>query len=244
MRKVNIVYDFDGTLTQTPLPRYLIIEKCGYVDGTGSKEFLEQVEKIKTETKCETMEAFYSLFFRVLSENRQKITKNDFYYGVDKIPFNKGLKNYFSNINDFAKQNNVDLNHYIITSGVKDFVEQCEYAKYFNQVFGCELEETNNFVTGVSYYLSTKEKIKKLNFLKDNAETSADLTIYVGDGLTDYYAMKHTNENGGKNIFVHQNENDLEIYNEVNKENIVDYCEIADYNKNSSLFNTICKLVK
>ena len=65
------------------------------------------------------------------------------------------------------------------------------------------------------------------------------LFIYIGDGFTDYYAMKHIHGNGGKTILVHQNENDLDIYNEVNKENIVDYCEIADYSKDSRLYNSI-----
>ena len=32
--KVNIVYDFDGTLTQVALPRYLILEKCNYEKGS------------------------------------------------------------------------------------------------------------------------------------------------------------------------------------------------------------------
>ena len=56
--------------------------------------------------------------------------------------------------------------------------------------------------------------------------------------------MKYIHNNGGKTIFVHQNENDLDIYKEVNKENIVDYCEIADYNENTDLFRAIMNAIK
>lgn len=243
MKKVNIVYDFDGTLTQVALPRYLVLERCNYEMGTSNKKFLNSLNAIKEMKNCETMEAFYEEFFRILDVNNMKITEDDFNYGVDKIPYNRGLKNYFENINEFAKENYIELNHFILTSGVKGFVENCEYAKYFKDVLGCTFKIENGKITGIDYYLSTKEKINKLLLLQDNEETKAEKTIYVGDGLTDYYAMDFVHKNGGKTVFVHQNENDLDIYNEVNKENIVDYCEIADYENGTSLFKALCDAI-
>lgn len=244
MKKVNIVYDFDGTLTQVALPRYLILEKCNYEKGTSNERFLNKLNRTKEEKNCEAIEAFYEEFFRILNNNNLEITINDFYYGVDKIPYNRGLENYFSNINNWAKQNDIELNHFILTSGVKDFVEKCKYAKYFKEVFGCTFKIEDDKITGIDYYLTTKEKINKLELLQENPNTRADETIYIGDGLTDYYAMKHIHGNGGKTIFVHQNENDLDIYNEVNKENIVDYCEIADYDENTNLYKSIMNAIK
>ena len=244
MKKVNIVYDFDGTLTQAPLPRYLILEKCNYEMGTSNEKFLNELNSIKEEKSCEAMEAFYEEFFRIINNNNLEITINDFLYGVDKIPYNRGLEKYFLNINNWAKQNNIELNHFILTSGVKEFVENCKYDKFFQEVFGSTFKVENNKIIGIDYYLSTKEKINKLELLQKNPDTRADKTIYIGDGLTDYYAMKYINNNGGKTIFVHQNENDLDIYKEVNKDNIVDYREIADYNENTDLFRAIMNAIK
>ena len=239
MKKINIVYDFDGTLTQVAFPRYLIIEKCNYENGTLNEKFINKINRIIEEKKCDAVEAFYEEFFRILNNNNLEITMDDFSYGVDKIPYNKGLDNYFCNINNWAKQNDIELNHFVLTSGIKDYVDNCKYTKYFKEVFGCTFKIENNKIKEVNYYLNTKEKIKKLQMLQENEETKADKTIYVGDGLTDYYAMKYIHDNCGKTIFVHQNNNDLDIYNKVNKENIVDYCEIADYSENSKLYNAI-----
>ncbi len=47
MKKVNIVCDFDRTLTQVALPRYLILERCNYELGTSNKKFLEELNRIK-----------------------------------------------------------------------------------------------------------------------------------------------------------------------------------------------------
>lgn len=54
MKKVNIVYDFDGTLTEVTLPRYLILEKCNYEKGTNNEKFLNALNRIKAEKNCET----------------------------------------------------------------------------------------------------------------------------------------------------------------------------------------------
>lgn len=244
MKKVNIIYDFDGTLTQVALPRYLILEReCNIQNGTSNKVFLEELNKIREQKNYETMQAFYELFFKILDDNNKKISEDDFCYGVDKIPYNKGLEKYFSKINKFAIDNEIELNHYILTSGVKGYVEKSKYAKFFKAVFGCTFETKDNSIMKIDYYLGTKDKIKKLELLQSNDETKAEKTIYIGDGLTDYYAMKYIHSNGGKTIFVHQNENDLDIYNEVNKEKIVDYCEIADYSEKTKLYNTICDAI-
>ena len=186
MKKVNIVYDFDGTLTQVSLPRYLILEKCNYKMGTSNEKFLNKLNRIKKEKNCEAMEAFYEEFFRIINNNNLEITINDFLYGVDQIPYNRGLENYFLNINNWAKQNDIELKHFILTSGVKDFVENCKYAKFFQEVFGCTFKVENNKIVEIDYYLSTKEKINKLELLQKNPDTRADKTIYIGDGIKDY----------------------------------------------------------
>ena len=55
MKKVNIVYDFDGTLTQVALPRYLILEKCNYEKGTSNEKFLNELSwNIKITKKIRT----------------------------------------------------------------------------------------------------------------------------------------------------------------------------------------------
>lgn len=244
MKKVNIVYDFDGTLTNTPVPKYLILEKCGYENGTLNEKFLKEVREIKKQKKPDdSVSVFYNRFFEILYENNMKINEKDFYYGVDKIEYNKGIDSYFDNINSFALKNNIELNHFILSSGIKDFIERCKYSKNFKGVLGSTIKKENDIIVGLDYYLTHKGKAHELSLLQENNETKADKTIYVGDGLTDYFAMEYVHNNGGDTIFVHQNENDLDVYNEVNKENIVDYCEIADYTENSKLYRAICKSI-
>lgn len=238
--RVNIVYDFDGTLTKTRSPKYLILEKCGYKEGTQNEKFKEKVKEIEDEKKCGKVIAFFEALFEILESNNLKVTEREFCEnGAQKISYNNGLDEYFENLNNLAKENDIEINNFIVTSGAKVFIQNSKYEKYFKDVFGCTFKIKDGFISGIEYCLTFEEKIKQLELLQKNPSTKAEKTIYIGDGITDYYAMKYIHNNNGKTILVHQNENDLDVYNELNKEKIVDYCEIADYGKDSKLYKII-----
>lgn len=44
-----------------------------------------------------------------------------------------------------------------------------------------------------------------------NKDNDCSNVIYIGDGLTDYYAMKYIKEHGGTTIFVYQDPNHKDI---------------------------------
>ncbi len=93
--------------------------------------------------------------------------------------------------------------------------------------------------------VAIKEILKDNNRKNNNCRN----VYYIGDGYSDYAAMEFVHRNGGKAIFVHQPNKDdelyqhnLEIYELLNKNNIVDFCCIADYTKNSKLYNILKRL--
>ena len=51
----KIIYDFDGTLTPFSIPRFSILEKCGYEDGALNPKFLNEV---KTMMKNENLDLY------------------------------------------------------------------------------------------------------------------------------------------------------------------------------------------
>ncbi len=58
---LTIIYDFDGTITKPNLPKYLIIDECGYENGTQGKKFLDEVKGIEKETNGEVAEIYISV---------------------------------------------------------------------------------------------------------------------------------------------------------------------------------------
>ena len=80
--------------------------------------------------------------------------------------------------------------------------------------------------------------------MEKNGLSDCSDIIYLGDGLTDIYSFEFVHNNGGKAIFVYQNENDKKI-SKVKEKGIVDYFTKADYTLNSELSKYVinqCKI--
>lgn len=63
--------------------------------------------------------------------------------------------------------------------------------------------------------------------------------LYIGDGLTDYYAMNFVKQNGGITIFVYQEEKDIE---EIDEKDVVTFYTSGNFLPNSKLNNYIMNL--
>ena len=69
---------------------------------------------------------------------------------------------------------------------------------------------------------------------------------YIGDGYSDLIAMRYVHNNGGKAVFVHQPDQNDELYQQnqkvymkLNEEGIIDWRCTADYRKDSALWNIL-----
>ena len=193
MKKVNIVYDFDGTLTQVSLPRYLILEKCNYEMGTSNEKFLNELNRIKEEKNCEAMEAFYDEFFRILNNPNINHKKRIYRYTSFETLFamlNKGTYRMSGivGMNDKSETDYFDKKSALNTIGssVRDlndsYLSSCTSLKdyltmwrlYGNDGKGVCLEfkilherkRLNNFILAPINYAETRKKHKVVESLK------------------------------------------------------------------------------
>lgn len=86
------------------------------------------------------------------------------------------------------------------------------------------------------------------DILLKNGRINSDCTnvCYIGDGSTDADALEFVHKNGGTAIFVHQpHSNDKfydlnnKIYEELNKNGMIDFNLLADYTTGSELSNIL-----
>jgi len=110
-------------------------------------------------------------------------------------------------------QNNIS--NYLLSSGVKVFLEKVSISSYF------------------------KEILKKNGI--DNEDCSN--IIYIGDGFTDYYAMKYIKEHGGTSIFVYKNLDSKDMQS-IKEKDVIDFYTKADFSQNSELYNYVKKICK
>lgn len=229
-----VIYDFDGTLTPYSLPQYEIIKKCGYDE----EKLMNRISEKLTNSEG-LYEAYYKCYIEILLENNILLTKENVCLSADKIEFNNGVIEYFKN---FQSQI-TGVQHYIVTSGIKDYVDKTVIRKFVDGVYGVTFNEENGIYKDIDILLTDKKKVDVIKHVQKNNKETNNI-IYFGDGLTDSFAFEYVHSIGGKNVFIASNKQSIENYNKLNINGIIDKCYEADFGKDTKLSEYIQKEIE
>lgn len=149
--------------------------------------------------------------------NRNEFTK----LGESVEPFS-GVRTWFDRVNRYADSLGLQLEHYIISSGLKEIIEGTPIAKEFKAIYAAEFfyDEQNVPVWPAMAvnYTSKTQFLFRINKGVLDVTDHASLNeftpenhrripfgnmIYIGDGFTDVPCMKLVKVNGGHSIAVY-----------------------------------------
>lgn len=227
-----IIYDFDGTLTKYPIPRFEILAKCGLKDND-INAFYAKVKLKATTKQIDLYKALFETYFETIKDAGYKVNDENLCLGANNVSYNKGVLEYLENI---EKSN---IKNYLLSSGLKVFLDRVDIAKHFKKIYATTFTyDANNEVNGIDYLMSDKNKVEAIKeIMHDNNLNDCTNIIYIGDGLTDIYAMEYVKKNNGITIFVYNEENkDINILKE---KDIVTLFTKADFSLNSELYKYI-----
>lgn len=257
---VAICYDFDGTLSPCNMQEF------GFFHGLGKKErktFWNESNGMAKKYGADQNLMYMKLMIEKskLSGNQLKTTRSAFRdYGKD-IEFFKGVGEWFSRINKFGKSRGVVVEHYIISSGLKEMVEGSPIGKFFKKIYACSFYYDNNDVaawpaqvvngTSKTQYLFRINKgieddgdTETLNaFMKqEDRRVPFSRMMYFGDGATDIPCMRLVKDQGGYSfaVFNSRKKGAREKANKLFAEGRVNYVAPADY-ADGSLVDKIVK---
>ncbi|MCE5346071.1 MAG: haloacid dehalogenase-like hydrolase [Bacteroidales bacterium] len=215
---VSIAYDFDGTLAPGNMQEHSFLPKL----GIDPEEFWAKTKKMAEENDMDEILAYMQL---MISESKNKslpIRKKDFEKFGRGIKFFKGVEGYFDRINSYAKEKGIIVEHYIISSGLREFVHGTKISKQFKNIFASGFKYDINGVAewpalAINYTNKTQYLFrinKGITTSYDNSlinkyipekkkPVSFDRMVYIGDGETDIPAMKMIKYKGGTAIAVY-----------------------------------------
>lgn len=231
-----IIYDFDGTLTPYSLPKFEILERSGMKDGAYNPKFLDLSQEKCKEKNIDLYTAMYETYFEIIKNAGFKLTDENFCLGHEDIELNLGVTKFLEMLN----KNNIT--NYLLSSGVKVFLERISISPLFKEIYATSFLYNQDLeAVGFEYLMTDKNKVSAIkDILKKSNIKDEDCSniIYIGDGFTDYFAMKYVKENGGTTIFVCNEFNSKDLQN-IKEKNVVDYFTISDFSRNSELYNLI-----
>ncbi len=252
---IAIMYDFDKTLCTKDMQEYGFIPKM----GMESSEFWKEV-RILTDT--EQMDNILAYMYKMVDKAREKkvvVGKGDFQSLGKDVEYFEGVESWFERIEAYADTIGVSVEHYIVSSGIKEIIEGTSIAKFFKKIYACEFmyDYTGSIQwpkMAVNYTAKTQflfrinkgvlqidtDSANKLNTFTPENERRIPFRnmIYIGDGLTDVPCMKLVKANGGQSIAVYNPSPDHSSCTAARallQDNRVNFIAPAEYQKNSEI---------
>ncbi len=254
---IAIMYDFDKTLCTKNMQEYSFIKSV----GMSEEQFWSKSNSLAKGEQMDPVLAYMYEMIDAAKKNDMSIHRQDFVELGKKLKFIKGVETWFERINRFGEENGVKIEHYIISSGLKEIIEGSAIAKEFTEIFACEYMYDVNGIAcwpkNVVNYTTKTQFLFRIN--KGVSDLSDDKTlndyipederrvpfrnmIYIADGLTDVPCMKLVKNNGGYSVAVYQGKK-KSTADALMRDNRVDYAEQANYSEGSALEQLIMDMI-
>ena len=137
---VAIIYDFDKTLCDKNMQEYSFIPNL----GMDSNDFWNETDYFSEHEKMDKILACMYRMVDVTEKNNKHITKDYLNSLGEDIQFFPGISEWFDNINNYGKSIGLEIEHYIISSGLKEIIEGTKISKYFKEIYACEFLYDDN----------------------------------------------------------------------------------------------------
>lgn len=244
-----ICYDFDKTLSPDDMQAQGYIQSVGYdIDAFWKKtnELAEtnNMDQISAYMLMMTQEAVGNLVL-----NKKALAE----YGA-KVQLFPGVKEWFERIRAYGKERGVIVEHYIISSGIKEMIEGTSVADSFEKIYACSFYYNDrgvatwpaqivNYTNKTQFLFRIEKGVFDVNdagvndyFSPENVRIPFRNMVYIGDSDTDVPCMKLVNSSGGFSIGVYNSEtkDKVKVY-KMMRENRIKYFAPADYSEESEL---------
>ena len=244
-------YDFDKTLSPTDMQAQGYIQSVGY----DVAEFWKKTNVLATENEMDSNLAY---MYVMMDEARGKLVFNrksleDYGSKVQLFP---GVSEWFERINAYGREKGITVEHYIISSGLKEMIDGTEIAKKgaFKKIYASSFyydergvavwpAQVINYTNKTQFLFLIEKGVLDVNddgvneyFAPENLRVPFRNMVYIGDSDTDIPCMKLVNVNGGHSIGVYNPETmNKERVHKMLRDNRIRYFAPADYRDGTEL---------
>ena len=248
--KVALIYDFDETLSSSYMQDFSLIPALGMKPNT----FWKRANIWSVNNGADQITGSMYYFMKVAKDKKLKLTREALNNFGKDVEYYNGVSDWFERINNFGKALDLEIEHYIISSGYEEIVEGTSIRQYFKDVFACSYafgedgtpvwpariinySIKTQFLSKINKGLSKNDDIAVNEYTPDDERPIPfNRMIYFGDGMTDIPSMKLTKERGGTAIAVykpksHSKKKAMKLL----IDNRVNFALPADYSENKEI---------
>ena len=255
---IAFLYDFDKTLCTTDMEDYAFIPSLGYTPA----EFWGKANAFGWENRMDGLLAYMYTMIQECAAQNIKLDRAFLNHCGESIQLFPGVREWFARINAFGESLGVQVEHYVISSGLREIIEGSGIAQEFREIYACEFYYNENgdacwpkldvnftnktqFVYRINKGILDVSRDKELNDSMPDDSKRVPFTnmIYMGDGLSDVPCMKMMRAYGGQAIAVYQASNRQGV-EKLLADGRVDFIFPADYREGMELDRTVRDILR
>lgn len=255
-----ICYDFDKTLSPDDMQAQGFIQSL----NVDVNEFWQESNTLAKEHDMDNNLA-YMYMMATKSYGKQFLTKEVLADYGSKVALYNGVSTWFERIRQFGLKQGVQIEHYIISSGLKEMIEGTEMAKNgaFKKIYASAFmfddkgvavwpAQAINYTNKTQFLFRIQKGVLDINDAGVNDYIRSEEQrvpfrnmIYIGDSDTDIPCMSLVNINGGHSIGVYDpdSKNKEKVYKMMQHHRIRYYAP-ADYTDGSDLDTVVKQIIQ
>lgn len=250
MPRMAICYDFDKTLSPDDMQTFTLIPSF----GVDKDCFWNESNILAEENLMDSNLAWMYNLIKYSKFKDKSIRREYFRETGAKVPLYKGVEDWFERITEYARRRGVILEHYIISSGLREIIEGSVIASKVKRIYASSFLYSSDGVAvwpaqAVNYTNKTQfifriakgfheEFDERVNDTMEVSELRIpyDNIVYIGDSATDIPCMRLVKSKGGYSIGVY--DSDTQNKDKVHKlfcDGRINLYAPADYRKGEKL---------
>jgi phosphoserine phosphatase len=212
-------YDFDGTLAPGNMQEHAFIPD---ELGMDHQDFWAETKALAREQRGDPILAYMHLMLEKAREKGIELTADSWKMRGESLPLFPGVEGWFDRQNARAAALDLDLRHFIISSGNRELIEGSPIAQHFERIYASAFMfdaagDAIGPALAVSYTSKTQFlfRINKWTLeewdevainkvlAKDDRPVPFDRIAFFGDGVTDIPIMRLVTDQGGAAVAVY-----------------------------------------
>ena len=248
---VAICYDFDKTLSPDDMQAQGYIQSVGY----NVPDFWKKSNSLASDNEMDQNLA-YMYTMKQESEGKVLFTKEKLAEYGASVQLFPGVEQWFERIREYGKRQGVIVEHYIISSGLKEMIEGTSVAKAgaFEKIYASSFyynekgvavwpAQVVNYTNKTQFLFRIEKGVLDINDSAVNESFSPEEMrvpfrniVYIGDSDTDIPCMKLVTSYGGHSIGVYnaESKNKTKVY-KMMRDGRIKYFAPADYREGTEL---------
>ncbi|RAK61268.1 haloacid dehalogenase-like hydrolase [Phenylobacterium hankyongense] len=217
--RVVFAYDFDGTLAPGHMQNHAFIPD---ELGMDRADFWEEVRALAVAQRGDEILAYMHVMLTKAQERGLELSLESWRRRGADLKLFPGVEAWFERQNRRAEELQLDLRHFIISSGNRELIEGSPIARHFERIYASAFifdakQEAVGIALGVNYTSKTQYlfRINKWTLEewdsvainrsldKDHRPVPFDRIVYFGDGFTDIPTMRLVTDQGGYAVAVY-----------------------------------------